>query len=794
MGHSTSMMETATRPSAAERRAKEDCRRKRLSRATYFFLGVGGLWIALCSLGMLGEISDHVLIVTAVIALGATGAAIFITKPKDKVTWSIFLLGGLLFAAAGYERYALHTFGNLTETRSAIPDIINLVGYAMSAVALLAFTRRNQRTVDFDTFIDAGIAALGVMTLTWVFAIEPALQGQAVPLSTRLTLTSYAACSTFLVAIALGFTYSGRIKLKTMSNGLLVGAVVCMALGDLFYVMFEAGIITLPVRVADMPYALSFLFLATAAMHPSVNDVPGDAGPVKQSWLRLSLVAGAFILPLSVIFAPVKLQHNERWAMGGLLASLSILAATKLFRTYWLQRRAQSRFEHQATHDSLTNLPNRAQVMSFLEEKLILAKVGRKELAVLFLDLDKFKHVNDTLGHAVGDELIIQTGKRLRSGIREGDMVARLGGDEFVVVLPEASIHDALEVGDRIQKLVAEPLMIGNSSVTTSATIGVSLYNGDTEPSAAELIEEADTALYEAKETGRGNVTVFDAEMREKIAHQTRVEEALKGAAGRGELRLVYQPVISAATGQAVGAEALLRWFNPELGNIKPEQFISIAEETGQIVPIGRWVLERACREALAWRTHIDPTLKVSVNVSARQLKEPTFVDDVRHILERTGLPGEALEVEVTESLLIATKERAQISIAGLRALGVSVAVDDFGTGYSSLSYLRDFPISRVKIDQTFIKNVVDEKSVDTTLVRSIVAMASGLGMEVVAEGVESQAQAEAVVKLGVDYLQGFHLARPILDLQIRGVLEELTNASAFQVRQSKPSNAVSGK
>jgi diguanylate cyclase (GGDEF)-like protein/PAS domain S-box-containing protein len=424
----------------------------------------------------------------------------------------------------------------------------------------------------------------------------------------------------------------------------------------------------------------------------------------------------------------------------------------------------EEQLRHQAFHDSLTDLPNRALFMDRLEHAL--ARMSRSEqcVAVLFLDLDNFKLVNDSLGHEVGDQLLIAVAERLKACSHPGDTVARLGGDEFAILLEDISgKNEATHAAECVAEELSSPFMLGEYEVHSAASIGiaVSASNGD---QAENLLRSADMAMYQAKNKGRVYSLVADAKSMPKLAlKRLELEGDLRRAIKHEELRVCYQPEVLLENGKIVGVEALVRWEHPERGLLLPDEFVPVAEETGLIVPIGQWVLEAACRQARAWqqRYPADPPLVVCVNLSPRHFRWPSLVDEIVEILQKTGLEPSSLGLEITESAVMEDAWSTVATLRELAALGVQLAIDDFGTGYSSLSYLKHFPVSYLKIDRSFVDGL-EEGSKDGAILEAVIGLARGLGMKAIAEGVESAEQLARLREMGCEMGQGHYFTRPL--------------------------------
>ena len=424
------------------------------------------------------------------------------------------------------------------------------------------------------------------------------------------------------------------------------------------------------------------------------------------------------------------------------------------------RQRSEQRIRHMAHHDELTGLPNRALLNARLAQALGQARRSGRPLALLFLDLDGFKYINDSLGHEVGDRLLRTAAVRLQAIVRPGDTVARLGGDEFVVMLVDLKrAEDAAAIAHEIVQALSRPLRADERTLHVTASVGVATFPADGD-SAELLLKHADAAMYRAKAHGRNGVQCYTRDMGLQAHQRVELQTALRLALEQGQFELHYQPQCAPDTGRIVAVEALIRWQHPQLGLVSPERFIPLAEETGLIAPIGRWVLRSACRQLQAWHAAGHTRLVMAVNLSARQFVAQDIPQLVREVLEEHGLPARALELELTETALMHNAEAVHATLQALKDLGVVLALDDFGTGYSSLNHLRRFPIDAIKIDRSFTAEMAS--SDDTTaIVRAIVAMARSLGVQTVAEGVENEAQLRFLAALQCDRVQGYHLGRP---------------------------------
>jgi diguanylate cyclase (GGDEF)-like protein/PAS domain S-box-containing protein len=465
-----------------------------------------------------------------------------------------------------------------------------------------------------------------------------------------------------------------------------------------------------------------------------------------------------FETPIEDSVAPI---HDRNGQLTG---------AVVVFRDVSAARAMAAQMVHSAQHDYLTGLPNRMLLKDRVEQALVRARRHGRRVAVLFLDLDGFKHINDSLGHQVGDKLLQSVARRLVDCTRSSDTVSRQGGDEFVVLLSEVQQpEEAAIAACRMLKAVAVAHPIDPHDLHVTTSIGVSIFPEDG-ADAQTLIQNADTAMYQAKENGRQSYQYFKPEMNERAVERQSIEESLRRALERDELSLHYQPKINVRSGAITGAEALLRWTHPTRGMVSPAQFIPVAEDCGLIVPIGKWVLRQACMQAQAWVDAGLPRSTIAVNVSARQLRDAGFLDTLFAILGQTQLDPQLLELELTESVLMTHAESAAAILKTVRKRGVQVAVDDFGTGYSSLSYLQRFQIDALKIDRSFVGEITSADS-DAGIVTAVISMARNLNLRVVAEGVETLAQSAFLRAHACDEAQGYYFSRPVLPRQYAALL-----------------------
>jgi diguanylate cyclase (GGDEF)-like protein/PAS domain S-box-containing protein len=452
-----------------------------------------------------------------------------------------------------------------------------------------------------------------------------------------------------------------------------------------------------------------------------------------------------------------------------------VTGAVMVFHDVSTARALSLRMSYLAQHDGLTELPNRILLNDRLAQSMALVKRRKQKLALLFLDVDHFKHINDSLGHAVGDRLLQSMAKRLQACVRSSDTVSRQGGDEFVILLSQVMhAQDAGISAEKILLALSKPHRIDEHEIHVTASIGIVTYPDDgTE--AEVLLKNADFAMYQAKDSGRSNYQFFKADLNVSAIERQAVESGLRHAIERDEFLLHYQPKVNLATGAISGVEALIRWNHPQRGLLYPSHFMSVAEDSGLIVPIGRWVLHEGCRQAKAWRDSGLPPMQIAINVSAVELRGKEFVEGVRTVLRETGLDPRCLELELTETFLMHDSNSTALVLETLKSMGVQLALDDFGTGYSSLSYMRRFPIDTLKIDQSFVRNLATDSD-DASIVSAVINMGSSLHMRVVAEGIETREQLAMLREQRCPEGQGFYFGHPVIAERITPLLERDKN------------------
>jgi diguanylate cyclase (GGDEF)-like protein/PAS domain S-box-containing protein len=472
------------------------------------------------------------------------------------------------------------------------------------------------------------------------------------------------------------------------------------------------------------------------------------------------------IVPVFVTATPL---FDDRGNLVGMIDVSSDISERKAL---------QEELERRASHDPLTGLPNRPAFVERIRQALLRTRRrqnSRNKVGVLFMDLDGFKTINDSLGHQAGDRLLVAVAECLRNRLRTEDVLARFGGDEFAVLLEDtAGTSEAIRVAQRITEDLREPFTVDDFQVSVSTSIGITLGTAQANDDPEGMLREADSAMYRAKEQGPGRYAVFDPTMQARAQERLELEAELRRALEQGEFVLYYQPEVSLHDGKMVGFEALLRWQHPERGLLKPSAFVPLAEDTDLIAPIGRWVLEEACQQAKRWEEErpLASPMTMEINLSSKQLRRQGLVRTVEEALARADLEAHTLALDMTETVLIRTSEDNTQALDALKEMGVRLGLDDFGTGYSSLSYLKRLPVDRVKVDKSFVKGL-GENATDTALVRMIIDLCHTLGVEVLAEGIETSEQATLLKDMGCDLGQGYYFARPLLSEELAQRLPE---------------------
>ena len=719
--------------------------------ATVAFAAVGLLCMLVYGFG-----GSQTLAAVAFAVVGVGGCVSMLVGPRLHGTtpdrpWRLIVSASAAFLVGALLR-------PLSPESGLVADAFTLPGYALLFAGIAALLRA-RNGIDRHALLDGLVVCIGAGLVSMTVFALPAIRVYDRPVLVSMLAGIYPLLDVVLLLLLVNLAFTTAVR--QVSFRLLAAGVALLLAGDLGYATIGArGQLSGPAWL-DLPFLGCYVLFGCAALHPSMVDL-GRAlpGPVQAwSWRRLALVLPALATPfVLVILGPGSDLERVVVGVGGAAAVAVVLVRAATAVTDF--SRAQEVFRYQAMHDGLTGLPNRVALTNAVEHLIGAQRTQQRPVWLFFLDLDGFKLVNDSWGHDAGDRLLVEVGRRLRGAVPPGGALGRLGGDEFVVAAV-AWPEEAAEIGEDLMGTLMQPLQVGGAEIMVSASLGMAQWDGA--GTADALMRDADTAMYRAKTEGRRRRVVFDPSMRRQVRERVELEQALTRALGRGELRMVYQPIVRLSDGVVVAAEALMRWDHPHRGLVPPTTFIPIAEEAGLIAEMGDWALRQGLAAAAAWRHdgRVVEDFWMSVNVSPRQLRDDRVLDTVRGALAVTGLPPSALVLEITESVMLDESSATAVVLAQLRALGIRLVVDDFGTGFSALGYLRRHPVTGVKIDRGFVDGLGQDAE-DEEIVRAVVAMSSALGLSVVAEGVETTVQRDLLGELGVSLGQGWLWGRAV--------------------------------
>ena len=699
-------------------------------------------------------------------------------KPDGLLRFGVFAF--ILFAVANVAS-AVMTLMGVSYTSPNAADVMFLLSYLLFAIFFVGLGRRAS-SLDGRDWLDPCIVVLGVSPLFFLVLVEPVI-GR----TPNLQLATYLAYPALVFVLLAMMVRLAFIVFRVSPPHLLLGGWICLELvADVGYMEVSAAGTYEGGQWYQAVWVLSATCVGALALHPGARAIfeRRQARPISGRG-RLILLGTFLALPIVTLAYATMTGGQEAAvlltaAVALVLVALTCLRLATLMIDNTEQRRIQVELRElsrdlsfQSLHDALTGLGNRALFADRLEHALNQRIVeADRGAAVLLLDLDDFKTINDTFGHDAGDRVLVEVARRLEVVTRRADSVFRLGGDEFAFVVANAQLDDVLRLADRICVALAEPYELGPRQIHLLASQGISIALRAQDR--VKLLAEADLAMYDAKTRNTGDPTVFDSDLHEQALARHQLERDLRVAAVKGQLRLLYQPVVELATNEMIGVEALLRWEHPDRGVISPIEFIPLAEVTGAILDIGDWVLLEACRQGLEWDlARPDRPLRVSVNVSPRQLADPQYVQRTRLILSQTGIDRARVTLEVTETAFATDSETMISRLHELKALGVTLAIDDFGTGYSSLSQLRRLPVDIIKIDKSFVDGIAREQP-EWELTTAIIRLARGLGKTTLAEGIETGGQLAHLRSLDVELGQGYLFARPVASSAITDLLHAL--------------------
>ena len=732
---------------------------KAVSRAAWVMIGFALIAASLHIFGRGGELNNLIYLIAAAQVIVAVAIGTVVNKPDRRVWPALLLLVSFLIAAQIFDNRDSDSIST-----QVISEALFLTVQLILVCGLFVTVQNRIGRDALNVIFDSLIIGLGSWFLIWVVFLNPARANSqdvfSVTAVRGITLASSAVVIFMLATLLFGDSE------RTPAVWLASGAISCSLVGDFLYATNQSGRLQIDGQITNSPYVVSLFLVSATILHPSVSTLSSHtAVRSKQPLLgRLVLTTAALVLPVVVLALTTPTDETDRTVRAVSIFILALAVTTRVIFSVRASASLQQRLIDSAQTDALTNLPNRGLMLEHVSTAILKSRFNGCAPTVLFIDVDRFKNINDSLGHSAGDDVLISVAQRLRVALPERCIVGRISGDEFVVLDAKSKNQsDAVLLADMVLESFHEPLSLRQGDVFVSASIGVAVHDQEITMTADDLLRHADTAMYRAKDAGRNCVAIFDKSMLERVNQRLAVETALYRALERRELRLVHQPIIDIDLGDVIGFEALMRWDMEDGTTVSPAEFIPIAEETGIIVPIGSWALLEALTHLRGWINQgicrRDATM--SVNVSPRQLHDPNFVAVVNEALMRSRMPADQLWLEVTEGVMITQPEQALDTLRRLSEIGVRVAIDDFGTGYSSLSFLQRFPIHRLKIDRTFINELASDANA-RSLVKTIIAMANSLGLDVVAEGVETVEQLHALNDLHCSKAQGYLISHPV--------------------------------
>jgi diguanylate cyclase (GGDEF)-like protein len=662
--------------------------------------------------------------------------------------------------------------------------------YALSqlvlALGLFYVVRRKLASRSRHVAADGFIVALGAWLISWVVLVRPSI---ATSTATALVTTrGLTVAITMLVVFLLALLVFSDSS-PTPASGMLGLAVGLDIVSIVLRAISSRGDTAISSATVHAPLIMAIALSGAALMHRSSHTVL-SSGVQRISpplMTRLVTTTGALLVPIVVVASTNPDGAQDRIVRTLSVAVLACAAMVRIVQSVRANAKTQAQLMKNALTDSLTGLPNRLLMLEHIQSAVEEAWNTRLQPTVLFIDVDRFKNINDSLGHSTGDQVLTYVAQRLLGAIPENATVGRIAGDEFVILDPTTeSPTQSVLLAEKVLDAFRDPMSTPDGDMFVTASIGVAYAAHGVALQADDLMRHADTAMYRAKDAGRNCIALFDDSMIDTVTKRLEVETALYRALERNELLLVHQPIVDIQLGIVVGFEALMRWDRGDAGVVAPNDFIPIAEETGTIVPLGSWAINDALQQLRRWidTEVVSPSTTMSVNVSPRQLHDPQFVTVVSDALRSSGIPAEQLWLEVTETVMITEPAQALSSLQRLNSLGVRIAIDDFGTGYSSLSLLQQFPIQCIKIDRAFVQNIESEVGTQN-IVRTIIAMASAMGADIVAEGIEDQAQLNILSGMNCQRAQGYFISKPVAVEHVPHAVQSIKNLELWRSTQS---------
>ena len=717
--------------------------------------------------------------ITAIVAVVGSLLAIVIGSIAHKPPFVVSTTAAFSIAVITASRVIEH---RSTGSASLSIDVLLLASQAGLVIGLLLIARQRLLGQLTNVLTDGIIVGLGAWVLVWIFLVQPSLALAGSTAATTATQSATLAVGMivlFLLATLLfsNTTPSAPVAFLGLSVGLGLTGIILRSV----IVRTDAH---LSASTINASFLMAFALVGASFLHPNIRHV--NSGTISRStaplMTRLMTTTVSLIAPIIVLATTDPHDSTDRWVRTISVLVLAAAVMLRVIQSVRLNANTQDNLVRNALTDSLTGLPNRILMLEHIDKAIQSSWKTSLRPTVLFIDVDRFKSINDSLGHSTGDAILTEVARRLTSAIAPHATVARIAGDEFVVLdNTTESPTQSVMLAERILDALRDPMRGSTGDMFVTASIGVAYAVPNLRLSAEDLMQHADTAMYRAKSAGRNCIALFDDSMLESVTKRLDVETALYRALERKELRLVHQPIVDIDLGIVVGFEALMRWDRTGAGTISPLDFIPIAEETGTIVPLGSWAINDALQQLRSW---VDtgvckPSTTMSVNVSPRQLHDPEFVTIVSNALNTSGVSPEQLWLEVTESVMITEPTQALSSLRQLNALGVRIAIDDFGTGYSSLSLLQKFPIQCIKIDRAFVNDLATDQAAQN-IVRTIIAMAEAMGADIVAEGVENRDQLQTLKSVNCHRAQGYLISPPVDVQDVPRIVREIEDPESW--------------
>jgi diguanylate cyclase (GGDEF)-like protein len=695
----------------------------------------------------------------ACLALAVIGIVIGISAHKAPI--SVAALTVLTAAAIVIARMIEN---DSTSSHSLAAESLLLTSQVLLVLGLVFIIRRRLTGQVANVLADGLIVGIGAWLIVWVYLVQPSLgiTGNSATFTAIRSLTLGVAMIVLFLLVTLLFSET----VPSPANAFVGIAIALSLAGLILRAVVSRGDVSFSIATLDAPLLMAIALAGAGFIHPSIRHIAEDGTHtvVPALMTRLLTTTSSLVAPIIILAIDTPANSQDTTVRTVTACILAAVVMSRVVQSVRQNAGTQEQLVKNALTDSLTGLPNRVLMLQHIESAMRASWKTHLQPTVLFIDVDRFKNINDSLGHSIGDDVLTEVSRRLTSSVPTHATVARIAGDEFVVLdTTTESVTQSVLLAEKVLDSLRSPITTRDGDMFVTASIGVAYAPTAVELSANELMRHADTAMYRAKNAGRNCIALFDESMLESVTKRLDVETALYRALERNELHLVHQPIVDIDLGIVVGFEALMRWDRGQSQVVSPDEFIPIAEETGIIVPLGSWAINDALTQLRSWidAGHCSASTTMSVNVSVRQLHDPQFVTVVTEALASSGVAAEQLWLEVTESVMITEPTQALASLHRLNALGVRIAIDDFGTGYSSLSLLQRFPIQCIKIDRAFVNDVVTEPATQN-IVRTIIAMAIAMGADVVAEGVETTEQLAQLNSLNCHRAQGYLFSRPV--------------------------------